>query len=290
MAETEDYPSGVVALLVLLEASPIASIRSVVTGIINIINEPDATARDLREAIEIDPPLAGRVLKLANSAYYAPRVKILDIMQAIIFVGFDAVKELALSQKVAGIISREDDRALGLWRHSVAVALAAKMIYRREFRLRGDDAYAAGLLHDIGTIVLEQFDPAACRAVEGVLETEGRSLVEVEAKILGFDHAFLGQAVTRSWDFPEDLVTAIGNHHRPDRATEEEARLAETLFVADHYARSQGYGSEVAGVGAGQFRDTLRRLDLTRQGLALLFNDVKTEIRRMEARGLLSHE
>lgn len=147
----------------LVNQSEIASIKSIVSGVMKIISDPNSTIWDLKEIVEIDPPLAAKVLIQANSAYYSPPKKIGEIKQALIWIGFDALKELALRQKVHGIFNGngafEGYSTSSLWKHSVAVALITKMIYRREFRERGANAYVAGLLHDIGIIVESQFLP-----------------------------------------------------------------------------------------------------------------------------------
>ena len=148
-------------LIKLVNQSEISSIKSIVSGIMRIINDADSTIWDLKEVVEVDPPLTAKVLMKANSSYYAPPKRIGEIKQAVIWIGFEALKELAISQKVYGIFngngSFEGYSTRSLWQHSVAVALIAKMIYRREFQERGANAYVAGLLHDIGIIVESQF-------------------------------------------------------------------------------------------------------------------------------------
>ena len=135
--------------------------KTIVSKIIKIIDDPKATIKDLKDIIELDPPLTARVLMRANSAYYGFPKKISVIEQAVIWIGFDALKELALSQKVCEIFMKDESingySRGALWKHSIAVALLGKMIYRKEFGLMGESAYVAGLLHDIGIIVEDQF-------------------------------------------------------------------------------------------------------------------------------------
>lgn len=282
---------GLTCLLDEVQRSEIPSIQSVITGLIHVINDPQSTARDLRGTIEIDPPLTARVLKMANSAYYAPRVPILDIMQAIIFVGFDAIKELALSQKVVDLFRRQDgdDGPLVIWKHSVAVALMAKLVYRREYCQGGEIAYAAGLLHDIGLIILSEFAPEQWRKAQRACEAGELPLATAERRELGFDHAELGMAITAQWEFPHELCTAIGHHHRPHRSPAEDPRLDWTLFVVDRFVRKAGLGLDRGAPGETQrYQEGLRRLQLGREALDLIYTDVGAEIRRMEDRGLLS--
>jgi putative nucleotidyltransferase with HDIG domain len=285
-------PPGIQNVLDQLENSDIVSIEGVVTGIISIIGDPDATAKDLKEIIEIDPPLTARVLFLANSAYYAPKVKIVDIMQAIIFVGFDAIKELALNQKVAHIF-KEDDAIgaysmIALWKHCVATALFAKLIYRREFRERGDDAYTAGLLHDIGLIALQQFLPDDFRRILGAVADGGPSMTEAETRHLGFDHAALGEAIAGFMNFPEAMTKAIGAHHGVPASA---SRLTQTLILADCMTRRNnlGYGP-CSGEEEKHYAACIDRLGIHEKAVQLIIADVNEEIARMEKRGLLNYE
>jgi len=146
-------------IIELVDKSEISSIQSVVSGIIDVINDPESSAKDLKDIIEIDPPLTARVLKVANSAYYCSLRKISEIQHAVIWIGFDVFKKIALSQKICEMFDRNEIirgySGNSLWKHSVAVAILGKMIYRREFGESGENVYTAGLLHDI--VVENQF-------------------------------------------------------------------------------------------------------------------------------------
>jgi len=182
-----------------VDASELSSIRSIVSGIISIINDQSSTARDLKHIIEMDPPLTTRVLSIANSALYAPKQKIRDLEQAVIWIGYDALKEIALSQKVCEIFAKGDtiegySRAQ-LWRHSLSVAMLAKMIYRMEFGQRGEDIYICGLLHDIGLIVEDQFAQSEFVTVVRQWLSGKCTLPDAEMRVFGFDHPMIGSAV-----------------------------------------------------------------------------------------------
>jgi HD-like signal output (HDOD) protein len=116
----------------LANKSEISSIRNIVSGIIRVIDNPKSTAKDLKDIVQVDPPLTGRVLRLANSAYYPPRKKISDIQQAIIWVGYEAVKELALSQKVCEIVNKDEFiegySRKALWKHSLPCPCSKRVL------------------------------------------------------------------------------------------------------------------------------------------------------------------
>lgn len=270
----------------------LSSIRNVTSGIIRIINDPRSSAKDLKELIEIDPPLTAKVLRLANSAYYAPRRRIGEIDQAIIIIGFDAVKELALSQKVCEIFNK-DIRVSGysraeLWKHSIAVALLGKMIYRKELGERGENAYAAGVLHDIGIIVEDQFFQDDFKSILRRTLIQERNLPLVERKAQSYDHADIGRVIARDWKFPREMSTAIGFHHMPNRARGRFTQMASVLYIAECVAAQCeiGYADE-RFTDEKLFQACVRRLNLNAYALDLIAAEMKRELTRMQSQGLL---
>ena len=202
-----------------INESEIASIKSVVTEILKIIRDEKSSAKDLKDIIERDPALCIRLIKLANSAYYGYPRTISDIQEAIVCTGFDAVKELALTQKVCELYQNSEtfynfSREL-LWQHSLAVAICSKMIYRKEFMKPGDDIYVAGLLHDIGIIVEEQFVNELFTEALKKAQEEKEDFLKVEKQILGVEHQEIGKAISINWQFPDEFVYAISHHHNP---------------------------------------------------------------------------
>lgn len=277
-------------IIQLTDDSEISSIKNIVHGLIKIINDPKSTARDLKELIQIDPPLTARVLRLANSAYYSPRNKIGEITQAIIWVGYNAIKELAISQKVCEIFSGNE--VIGgysrnsLWKHSLAVALLGKLIYRREFGQRGENAYVAGLLHEIGIIVKDQFFPDEFRATLMKSGSEKLNMVDAENEISGYDHTEIGRAIMEHWQIPREIAAAINNHHSPERSPEEYSKLTCTLYVADYFCQRREIGfSDSPFNDKERFKNIKNKLNLGPNTLDLLIEDVEHEVMKMADQG-----
>ncbi len=288
---TEVKNTRLIELIENINQSNISTIKSVVTRIIQIINDPDSTAKDLEEIIEVDPPLTARVLKVANSAYYSPQNKIREIDQAVIWLGFNTVKEIVLSQKVCEIFEKEV--CIGaysrpaLWRHSFAVALLAKMIYRREFGERGENAYVAGMLHDIGIIAMDQFMQDEFKQALIVTEQQQRNLDVVETEILGFNHSSVGQALIESWNLPNEYARAVGNHHNPARNDQDHVRLCNTIYIADYYCQVNQVGfGDAPYVDHVEFEIALERLSLSEQALDLIAKNMQAELKKMEEMGI----
>jgi len=270
--------------------SEISTIHQTLSRIIRIINDPSSSAKQLKDVIELDPPLSAKVLRRANSAFYGASHSIDEIQQAIVWLGFDLVKELALSQKVCQLFEHNgiigDFTRSGLWKHSVAVALCAKLISRREFRQRGDNVYAAGLLHDVGLIIEDQF-----RHAEFIRIHEGKhrfddNLPPSELKVLGFDHAQIGRRLSESWNFPVELEQCIGYHHSPKQANEDLRRSVLILYVADQLCMQEGLGFCDEPKGDRELlQDGLKELDIKGVAAYLIVTEVVEEIDRMEKQG-----
>jgi putative nucleotidyltransferase with HDIG domain len=275
-----------------VRTSEIRSIRNIVWRVIKIINDPESTAMDLKEIIQIDPPLTGKLLQLANSAYYAPQNRICEIQQAMIWVGFDSLKELAMSQKICEVFKGESSvsgfsRTL-LWKHCIAVAMLGKMIFRREFGEKGEEIYAAGLLHDIGIIAMEQFCLNDFKKIIHKTKNDGQEQTAAEKEVLGFDHAEIGQAITDDWDLPQELVQIIGGHHNPETNPQEVSRIGSTLYVADYICQKRDFGyQKSASSNEKRFKRCLMNLGITSYALDLIFTDVESEIHKMEEEGIL---
>ena len=291
MDQEEEKYARIEKIVQMVNESEISSVQNVVSGITKIINDPESSAKDLKEIIQIDPPLTGKLLKLANSVHYSPRTKVSEIQQAIIWVGYDALKALALSQKVCEVFAGDSDiegysRNL-LWKHSVAVALLGKMIYRREFGRKGENIYVAGLMHDIGIIALDQFCQDDFRLILNKTKTDKKNHSKTEKEVLGFDHAEVGKGITDSWNLPQELIEVIGCHHNPDNISRDFVRPGLTLYVADYVCQQKRLGYGDAPVQDKElFKKCLKRLELSSYALDLIAEDVEQELRKMEEQGL----
>jgi putative nucleotidyltransferase with HDIG domain len=276
----------------LVNDSDISSIRSIVSGIIKIINDPNSTANDLKDIIEIDAPLTSKLLKTANSAFYYRGYQVSDIKQAIIWIGYDSVKELALSQKVCDIFKRKlsidgYSRAC-LWKHCLAVALFSKLIYRREFGKKGDNIYAAGLLHDIGIIAEDQFLNKDFSRFVMASKEGNKPLCDVEKEIFNLTHEDIGESIARNWNLPEEIVIALGFHHNYQKMPGRFAKTVMTLHIADCFCQDNGFGFiEGYSINSGSFEECLSSLHIKPHALDLIFKDVHQEIQRYTNSGIL---
>ncbi|MBW7996154.1 MAG: HDOD domain-containing protein [Candidatus Glassbacteria bacterium] len=271
----------------LVNKSDISSIKQIVSEILEVIRDEDSSAKDLKDIIERDPPLCARLLRLANSAHYGYAKTISDIQEAIICIGFDAVRELALNQKVCELFKQEDVRYCysrwELWKHSSAVAVTSKMIYRREFRKRGDDIYVAGLLHDIGIIVEDQFFPELFNSALETFCRGERNLDDIEREILKIDHAMIGRTIGEDWEFPDDLIQAIGMHHDPSACKRDQKQFVYTVYLANYICQRDKIGFiEVNKRDATRYHKYLSELGISEKSLNLVMEDVRAELKKLD--------
>jgi len=277
-------------IIEMVNHSEISSIKQTVTQIINTIIDPNSSAKDLKNIIEIDPPLTAKLLKLANSAFYGYPKTISVIQEAIVCIGFEAVRELALSQKVCEIFKKADYingySRISLWKHSVAVAVCCKLIYRREFRERGENIYVAGLLHDIGIIVFDQFLHYDFLNILRKSRSEKNNLVNVENAILHFNHADIGRAIAENWDFPVELVKAIGNHHNTKNVDDKYTKISFTTFIANYAVQDKLIGyCDAPYKNKTLFLKCLMKLNIKEKAIDLIVKEVEKEINKMEKSG-----
>jgi len=287
MKSDEEKTKEIKEIVEAVNNSEISSIKQTVTHILRAINDPKSSVRELEHIIELDPPLAAKLLKVANSAFYGYPKTISAVQEAIVCIGFEAVRELALTQKVCSLFRKEGVingyTRSGLWKHSVAVALCSKFIFRREFRRRGENAYAAGLLHDIGIIVEDQFIHSGFTDALRKAKAERNNLDKAETAVSGFSHMDIGRAIAEDWDFPHELADTIGNHHYPVVDRDNGSRTTSAVFIANYAVQKKGIGyCDAPYQDEALFLACLSRLNIRGKAIDLIIDEVKHEMNKLE--------
>lgn len=240
---------------ILRDLDSIPTLPSVVTRILEIVLDDTSSVRDAAKIIEADQALASKVLKIVNAAAYGLRQKVSTVAHAIAMLGFGTLKSLVLSVSVYdGLLDgRKDsgfDKSL-YWQHCLAVAAAARALAKEMSFDLPDEAYVAGLLHDIGKVVLDQKARAEYVRVLRRVREESCLFCGAERELLGVDHAEVGGWVAERWNFPPTLQDAI-RHHHSDLSTidlpQRNLQLVAMTHVADFLAWTQGMGSVEARV------------------------------------------
>lgn len=235
-----------------------------------IIADERGDLKRLSQVIKADPGLVSRVLKLANSSLYGLSGKVSSIEHATVLLGQQNISEII---SIAAISKLLDNRLDGynldsgdLWRHSIAVALAAKMVGNLQDSELTNDCFIAGLLHDTGKIVLDRLVVERKAAFEKYLEDGERSIAAAEKHILGFDHAEIAFEMCRRWQIPAVIATAIRFHHRPSGSHGD--RLCYILHMADYVATLSGIGVGLDYSHCGMEKGTMKFLDVSQKALS----------------------
>jgi putative nucleotidyltransferase with HDIG domain len=191
----------------------------VVSELVASFAQADVSVGELAGKVAQDQALAAKTLRLANSSFYGLQSKVRTISQAIAVLGFDSVRALVTAAGVIGSFPATSAAGFdvqGFWRHAIGTALCARSL-ARQLRVNAEFAFVAGLLHDIGRLVLVTRFPENYAQVVAQRALADNSLVEAERSSLGFDHAQVGRLLAQHWKFPELIVRAIANHHAPMR-------------------------------------------------------------------------
>jgi putative nucleotidyltransferase with HDIG domain len=196
----------------------VSSLPSRAVEIMELARDSEADAEELIDVIRSDPAIAMRIMRTVNSSYHGLRQSVGDLKQAVMLLGFQEIRNIAMSAYVAPLFSESPGYGSytreGLWNHMVSTGMVAQHIAKISGRVNPQEAYLAGLLHDIGFVMIDQYlhKPFRC-IVDGL--TPETPAYEVERETIGFDHAELGEYVTEQWQLPEHLTDAIGHHHHP---------------------------------------------------------------------------
>ena len=261
--------------------SDVSTLPHVALRVMEVANDPNCGARDLKEVMEADVSLSTRVLRVVNSSAYAARTKITNLQQAIAFLGSKQVRNLAMTASVSKLFQQDETigkyRRLGLWKHLVAVGTCARLLAMR-LRLKNfEDIFLAGLLHDLGLILADQHFHNAF--VEIMLQAEeGKPICQRELAYLGFTHCQLAGEITKKWRFPEGVVAAAAYHHGPVVYHGEHIDAVRCVEVANLVCTLK----EMPSIGMNCLRvpqGSISALKLTKNDLVVLGEDLDRELK-----------
>jgi len=192
------------------------TLDSVVERLFAILDDKDSSFRDLNDAIKYDQAISSKVISIANSAYYSRGVEIFSLQRAMITIGYDEVKNIVMCLLFVENILKElklrSDLLLELWKHSVYVACAARILAGRIFSEDPQKVFTIALLHDIGKIILYMAVKDYSELVRDAV-SKGKPLNKVEMARFGTDHEELGYILSVKWRFPEEFSQVIKCHH-----------------------------------------------------------------------------
>jgi len=253
--------------------------------LLTLLNDDRADNDDIVQIIKFDPALTAKVLQLCNSAYFASAKPAAELGEAINRIGFNQIYQM-----VAGIVGSrllspaQSGYGLAqgeLWKHSVVAAIASRVI-AHEVNEYPDILFTAGLLHDIGKIVLTTSMADSYNSLVSETEKKHNALIEAEKNILGVDHAEIGGRLLAKWNFPEELSEAVTFHHHPDEANQHK-RLASCVFLGNMIAHFMGYSYGYQAFAIRGRSEALSILDLDSERLPHFMIETFEHLEKVES-------
>jgi len=222
----------------------VSSLPAAVMHILAVTADPQSEAADLLEAVEGDPAIAARILRIVNSSFYPLQRSVGDLKTAITLLGFMEIRNLALTACVSNLFGSGGRHGgysrQGLWRHSTGVGAAARLIARNRGRPSAGEAYLAGLLHDLGLILIDQhLHGPFCKLLDHL--GPDTPTCAAELTVLGFDHTELGSHIARRWQFPDEVTDAIRFHHEPEQYEGPHHDMVCVVTMADFICTLHGH-------------------------------------------------
>lgn len=261
-------------------------IPQVALKVMRLMDENRCDIESIANEIRKDQVITARMLQLANSAMFPTKKKISSLDHAIVYLGQDLLVKLVLTAAVQGYYEQSGmGYALckgGVYFHSVGCAHVAEILARKTNREDSAKAYTAGLLHDIGKVVLDQYVASAYPLFYRDLMKEKGNILSIEKQLLGMDHTEVGYLLARQWSFPPSLAYTIRHHHRT-HPTAEHAELSAIVYLADLFMSRFHTGLEIERLGIKALNQHLETLGLTHGNLEDLIDSIPLSVFLTEA-------
>ncbi|NLK63381.1 MAG: HDOD domain-containing protein [Fusobacteria bacterium] len=279
MSQNSEHVKKILATL-----DDIPTLPLVINRLMELLENPKSTAKDINDVIKTDQSLTAKTLKLVNSAYYGFPRKIGTVTDAVVILGFNTVRSLALSATVCKLFSGEKteyfDRA-ELWEHSMAVAFASRLIAKKVRYPEQEEAFVAGLLHDIAKVIEDQyFHDIFIEAVK-MSKDNGISLIDAEREVIGMDHSLIGRRIADKWNLPFKVTKVIGYHHQPEfGGIGDEKILTSIVHVADSVVKLRKIGNSGNYGPIVLDKSAVELLKITKQDLAEVVKKLLIEMEK----------
>ena len=213
-----------------------------VQKILELTRDVNCTPKDLVQVIDKDPVVTVKILKVVNSAYYSLPKQITSINHAVVYLGFNTIKNLALSIAAIGMLPKTNAAGFDVQQyllHSLATAGIAKQLATRVGDADPMDCFIAGLLHDFGKVVFARNMPEEFRQALEISQRDGTSLHQALRQIIGVDHAVVGAMLVEKWRFAPHLIETIRNQHGPDL---KDTDMIACIFAANQISKKLNFG------------------------------------------------
>jgi putative nucleotidyltransferase with HDIG domain len=189
---------------------------AIIASLMNLTSNLNTDINKITQALMSDQSLTARVLKLSNSSFYGRAKEVMTLKEAIILLGFKTLRSLVVATSTHSLYNTTGgENHNKLWEHTLATAISSRMLAKSIRHPNVEEAFIAGLLHDIGKLVFLQKKPTEFIEVIVKAEMSGRRFIELEDEKFGFNHTDIGLLLLHNWSFPQMLSNAVFEHHDP---------------------------------------------------------------------------
>lgn len=260
------------------------TLPSVIVKMTELLQNPSTSAEEVGRAIKTDQALASKVLKLVNSAFYGFPGKIGTITHAIVILGFSTVKNIVLTASILDAFKKDtaDENEFNpenFWVHSIACGAAAQCIARTVGSNEKEECFIAGLIHDIGKIILYKYMPEEFLRTIHKSRSEKKLFFQSEKELFDITHQEIGSELARLWRLPPHLKNAIAYHHNPS-TKREGYKITTIVHCADIFVRALDYGNGGDDKVPLIDEEVWRNLGLESISLTALFDNIRDEVNK----------
>lgn len=249
-----------------------------------IMQSSSSGMKQLSEVIETDQAITAKILRMANSSYYGLSGKVSSIKHAATLLGNIKVGDIITMAGTSAVLADTlEGYGLGsgeMWLHSLAAAFGSRIIIEKTAPDLSADAFTAGLLHDAGKMILDQYILYKKKEFFDFIAKGDYSFLEAEARVLGFDHAEIMSDVCKSWNIPPNITIGIRNHHNPSKS--DQSVLAYTVHMADAIAMMSGIGTGADGMLYQMEEEAMEFLHLEKEDIREIMCEVVDSVLKLE--------
>ncbi len=256
-----------------------------VAKVFKMLGNPRTHAEAIADTVKFDQALTTSIIRVCNSSYFGLRRTVNNLREAVVYIGLSELKKIIVRSGTRQYFENPkpgyEIQQGELWRHAIAVSIIANHLEKKIDATNGDYVFIAGLLHDVGKLVLSKFVEDASDEILKKVDVDGISFLEAEQKVLGIGHAEVGAKILDRWGFPPEIVTAVGKHHTP--SADSDSPLDDIVRLSDSLAMLMGYETSVDGLAYQGYSDLGRKYGLNHEAIEKIMADSLDEIKMVES-------
>ncbi len=245
-----------------------------------LASDPDSSLTELVSVVRLDQAITANILRICNSAYFGLRRPVDNVSDAIMYMGKKNVLRAVMTAGLARYFRTQkgyDVKGGDLWEHAVAVALMAQICSAKLSRPDDPRLFTAGILHDIGKMVLGEFVHESWQKIQELVEKQRYSFLEAEAEVIGVNHADLGGEIALIWKFPDEILRAIAFHHRPDLLSSNDT-VPWIVYLTNQVCHIMGIGVGTDALSYRAVGNVAGRLNLKQRDLEDMMAELHTRL------------